>query len=167
MNYCELKTTDIANGPGVRVSLFVSGCRKHCKGCFNSETWDFAYGKPFDAQAEQAVLDALRPGYIEGITLLGGDPLEPENAEALVPFLRRLRAELPNKTVWCFTGDLFENLLKDEGAVQLLRLIDVLVDGPFVEAQKNITLRFRGSENQRLLDIPQSLAEGKAILWKE
>lgn len=163
MNYCEIKTTDIANGTGVRVSLFVSGCRHHCEGCFNPESWDFTYGSPFDAAAQQAVIAALAPTYIEGLTLLGGDPMEPENAAALLPFVKRVKERYPHKSIWCYTGDTFENLIQREDARALLAYIDVLVDGPFVSAKKNITLKFKGSENQRLLDIPKSLAAAKAM----
>ncbi len=167
MNYAEIKKTDIANGPGVRVSLFVSGCRHHCKGCFNPETWDFCYGSPFDEMVESQLLEALSPGYIAGLTLLGGDPLEKENTAALIPFLKKVRQRFPDKSIWCFTGDVYENLLKRADAKELFSLIDVLVDGPFIEAQKNITLRFRGSENQRLIDIPKSLATGLVVEWTE
>ena len=167
MNYGEIKRTDIANGPGVRVSLFVSGCRHHCKGCFNPETWDFAYGKCFDGAAEEEILSALAPDYITGLTLLGGDPLEAENVAVLIPFLKRVRGRFPQKSIWCFTGDLYENLLKRADARELLSLVDVLVDGPFVESRKNIMLRFRGSENQRLIDIKKSLAAGHAVEWEE
>jgi len=167
MNYGEIKKTDIANGPGVRVSLFVSGCRHHCKGCFNPETWDFAYGKRFDGAVEEEILSALAPDYITGLTLLGGDPLEAENVAALIPFIKRVRKRYPQKSIWCFTGDLYENLLKRADARELLSLTDVLVDGPFVESRKNIMLRFRGSENQRLIDIKKSLAAGHAVEWEE
>ena len=167
MNYCQIKKTDIANGPGVRVSLFVSGCRHHCKGCFNPETWDFAYGKPFDAVAQEEVLRLLAPDYITGLTLLGGDPLEVENTAALIPFVTQVRRRYPHKSIWCFTGDVYENLLKRTDARELLSCVDVLVDGPFVESQKNIMLRFRGSENQRLIDVKKSFAAGKAIEWTE
>ena len=167
MNYAEIKKTDIANGPGVRVSLFVSGCRHHCKGCFNPETWDFCYGSPFDKMVESQLLEALSPGYIAGLTLLGGDPLETENTVALLPFLKKVRQHLPSKSIWCFTGDIYENLLKRADAKELFSLIDVLVDGPFIEAQKNISLRFRGSENQRLIDIKKSLAAGTVVEWTE
>ena len=167
MNYCEIKTTDIANGPGVRVSLFVSGCRHHCEGCFNREAWDFDYGQPFTAETEEQLLSALRPAYVQGLTLLGGDPLEPENIRGLLPFLQRVRAELPQKDIWCFTGDTFEQLLQKRQAIELLQWVDVLVDGPFVLAKRNLMLKFRGSENQRLLDVQKSLAAGKAVAWEE
>ncbi len=167
MNYGEIKKTDIANGPGVRVSLFVSGCRHHCKGCFNPETWDFAFGKPFDGQAKEQIFELLSPDYIAGLTLLGGDPLEVENTAALIPFVKEVRARFPHKSIWCFTGDIYENLLKRADARELLAHIDVLVDGPFIESKKNMMLRFRGSENQRLLNIPKSFAAGKAVEWTE
>lgn len=167
MNYAEIKKTDVANGPGVRVSLFVSGCRHHCKGCFNPETWDFCYGSPFDETVESQLLEALSPNYIAGLTLLGGDPLETENTVALLPFLKKVRQHLPSKSIWCFTGDIYENLLKRADAKELFSLIDVLVDGPFIEAQKNISLRFRGSENQRIIDIQKSLAAGTVVEWTE
>lgn len=167
MNYAEIKKTDIANGPGVRVSLFVSGCRHHCKGCFNPETWDFCYGKPFDDVAKKQLLQALSPDYIAGLTLLGGDPLEPENTAALIPFLKEVRRLFPHKSIWCYTGDVYENLRKRTDAGELLKQIDVLVDGPFIEAQKNISLRFRGSENQRLLDVKKTINSQKAVEWTE
>ena len=167
MNYCEIKFTDVANGPGVRVSLFVSGCRHRCEGCFNPETWDFSYGQPFTEQTEQAILEALAPDYIQGLTLLGGDPLEPENRRALLPFLKRVRALYPNKDIWCFTGDTLEKLWKEKETTEFLQEIDVLVDGPFVLARRNLMLKFRGSDNQRLLDIPHSFAAGKAVEWEE
>ena len=167
MNYCEIKFTDVANGPGVRVSLFVSGCRHRCEGCFNPETWDFSYGQPFTEQTEQAILEALAPDYIQGLTLLGGDPLEPENRRALLPFLKRVRALYQKKDIWCFTGDTLEKLWKEKEATEFLKEIDVLVDGPFVLARRNLMLKFRGSDNQRLLDIPHSFAAGKAVEWEE
>lgn len=167
MNYCEIKTTDVANGPGVRVSLFVSGCRHRCEGCFNREAWDFGFGQPFTEATEQRLFSALTPDYVQGLTLLGGDPLERENIEGLLPFLKRVKEKFPRKDIWCFTGDTFENLLKNEQAMQLLSLVDVLVDGPYVQAKRNLMLKFRGSENQRLLDIPKSIAAGSAVEWTE
>ncbi len=167
MNFGEIKTTDIANGTGVRVSLFVSGCRHHCKGCFNPETWDFCYGKPFDTAAQEQLFSALKPSYIEGLTLLGGDPMEKENVEGLLPFIRALKEKFPQKNIWCYTGDIYENLLKRDDARQLLSYIDVLVDGPFIESQKKITLRFRGSENQRIIDVKESLKTNKTVLWTD
>ena len=167
MNYCEIKTTDIANGPGVRVSLFVSGCRHACEGCFNKEAWDFAYGNPFTPETEEQLLAALRPAYVQGLTLLGGEPMEPENIPALRAFVKRVREEVPGKDIWCFSGSVFETLIKRDDAKELLNLVDVLVDGPYVAAKRNLMLRFRGSENQRLLDIPKSMAAGCAVEWTE
>ena len=171
MNYANIKWYDIANGPGVRVSLFVSGCRNHCKNCFNPETWDFEYGKPFTEEVEDKILKALEPEYIRGFTLLGGDPFEPENCEALVPFMRRLRKLYPDKSVWCYTGyDLERDLLTGkkgdaETVLKLLRTVDVLVDGRFVEELKDLNLRFRGSSNQRIIALKESLKKDKLVLW--
>lgn len=171
MNYAELKTTDIANGEGVRVSLFVSGCRRRCKGCFNEIAWDFSYGKPFDGEAKRLVLEALSPDYIAGLTLLGGDPFEPENQLALLPFVREVREKFPNKTIWCFTGYTFSNGgIAEEHAnlpqtKELISLIDVLVDGRFEELQKDIRLVFRGSANQRVIDVKRSLESGEVVLY--
>lgn len=170
MNYAEIKNCDIANGPGVRVSLFVSGCTHHCPGCFNEVAWDFDYGKPFTRETEDAILDMLRPDYVRGLTLLGGEPFEPQNQEAVVGLLRRIRQELPGKSVWAFSGYLFDKDILS-GCLgdtrEYLSYLDVLVDGPFVEAKKNLSLRFRGSENQRLIDVPASLKAGKVILWQD
>lgn len=163
MNYAKIKCTDIANGPGVRVSLFVSGCRRRCPGCFNPEAWDFQYGQPFTEAEEDRIIAALAPEHIKGLSLLGGEPLEPENQQVLAAFLRRLRQTLPNKTVWCYTGFTFEELYPDRA--NFLRLIDILVDGAFVEDEKDLNLRFRGSDNQRILDMPRSLKAGAAVLW--
>ena len=173
MNYGEIKTTDIADGVGVRVSLFVSGCTHHCKGCFQPETWDFSYGKPFTEETEEYIIQALKPSYITGLTLLGGEPFEPENQRVLLPFLKKVKERLPNKTIWCYTGYTLEKDLLAESRArcevtdEMLRLIDVLVDGEFVEELKNITLLFRGSENQRLIDLPKSLSENKIVLWEK
>ena len=170
MNYSVIKKFDIANGPGVRVSLFVSGCTHHCKGCFNPETWDFNFGQPFTEETEAEILKALEPSHIRGLTLLGGEPFEPENQARLLPFVRRVRAAYPEKTVWCYTGYLFdEELLGDssahcEATLPLLQLIDVLVDGTFIEGAKNLNIRFRGSTNQRIIDVPRSLAEQKTVV---
>lgn len=149
MNYCGIKKTDIANGPGVRVSLFVSGCRNHCPGCFQPETWDFAYGEPFTKKTEKELIRALRPSWIQGLSILGGDPMEPENQKALLPFLKRLRLMCPDKDVWLYTGYLYE-AVKD---AEILKWVDVIVDGPFVEAKKDISLAFRGSNNQRIIRL--------------
>ena len=169
MNYGEIKNFDIANGEGVRVSLFVSGCTHHCKNCFNRETWDFSFGKPFTAETEELLLAELKPDYINGLSLLGGEPFEPQNQAALLPFLRRVKARFPDKTVWCYTGYLFDaELLSDSRARcaetdAMLSLIDVLVDGEFVQALHNISLQFRGSSNQRIIDVPKSLASGTVV----
>ena len=143
MNYADIKKTDIANGPGVRVSLFVSGCRNRCPGCFNPETWDFAYGQPFTRKTEKEILKALRPSWIQGFSILGGDPMEPENQRALLPLLKRIRIMLPGKDVWLYTGYRLED-------VQSSPLLPY-VDGPFVESEKDIALAFRGSRNQRII----------------
>lgn len=172
MNYATIKYYDVANGPGVRVSLYVSGCRNHCKNCFNPETWDFCYGQPFTSVEEQKIIDALKPDYIKGFTLLGGDPFEPENQLALVDFMERLRAIYPNKSFWCFTGYLFENIVAGKQgdkatANRLLSTFDMLVDGCFVEELKDLNLLFKGSSNQRSVLVQRSLQEGKVVLWDE
>lgn len=170
MNYATIKNCDIANGPGVRVSLFVSGCTHRCPGCFNEVAWDFNYGQPFTEETIQSILDMLRPSYIKGLTLLGGEPFEPQNQAAVVQLLRRIRAELPEKSIWAFSGYLFEkDILSGRigDTAEYLSYLDVLVDGPFVEAKKNLSLRFRGSENQRIIDVKASLAEGRTVLWDD
>ena len=149
MNYAEIKKVDIANGPGVRVSLFVSGCRNHCKGCFNPETWDFDYGRPFTRATEDEIIEALRPSWIQGLSILGGEPTEEENAAVLIPFLKRVRAALPDKDIWLYSGYTYEALRDKE----ILSLADVLVDGPFLLKQKDAGLAFRGSRNQRIIDL--------------
>lgn len=166
MNYGEIKSFDIANGEGVRVSLFVSGCTHHCKNCFNKETWDFSFGKPFTKEVEDSIIEMLSPDYIDGLSLLGGEPFEPQNQRALLPFLRRVKEKFPDKSIWCYTGYLFDDeLLSDSRARcectdEMLSLIDVLVDGEFVQELYNITLAFRGSENQRIIDVQKSLETG-------
>ena len=159
MNYCEIKNCDIANGRGVRVTLFVSGCRNHCKGCFQPETWDFNFGEHFTEEVENQILEMLEPSYIDGLTLLGGDPFEPENQRDLINFLRRVKSSFPRKNIWCYTGYTYETL-KTEGSHprcevtdEMLSMIDTLVDGPFGEELKDISLAFRGSSNQRILDL--------------
>lgn len=149
MNYAEIKKVDISNGPGVRVSLFVSGCRNHCKGCFNPETWDFDYGRPFTRATEDEIIEALRPSWIQGLSILGGEPTEEENAAVLIPFLKRVRAVLPDKDIWLYSGYTYEALRDKE----ILTLADVLVDGPFLLEQKDAGLAFRGSRNQRIIDL--------------
>ena len=170
MNYGEIKNYDIANGEGVRVSLFVSGCTHHCKNCFNPETWSFEYGKPFTKGTEDYIIECLSPDYIDGLSLLGGEPFEPQNQEVLLPFLRRVKNELPNKNIWCYTGYLFDRELLSESRArceftdEMLSLIDVLVDGEFVQALHDISLAFRGSSNQRIIDVQKSLETGEVKL---
>ncbi len=173
MYYGEIKNCDIANGFGVRVSLFVSGCTNHCEHCFQPQTWDFRYGKPFTEETERQLLSMLAPGYINGLTLLGGEPFEPANQRVLLPFLRRVRRALPQKDIWSFTGFTWEELRtpgaypRCEATDKLLSLLDVLVDGRYVEAKHDISLRFRGSSNQRIIDVPATLACGELTLWDE
>ena len=173
MNYGNIKECDIADGPGVRVTLFVSGCRHHCKGCFNSETWNFQYGVPFTEETQDKILKLLEPGYIQGFTLLGGEPFEPENQRGILPFLQKLKQEFPEKTVWAYTGFVLEDLMTEgthphcEITETILSLIDVLIDGRFVEAKKDLSLQFRGSSNQRIIDLKKTLAEGRVILWED
>lgn len=173
MNYAEIKTNDIANGPGVRVSLFVSGCRHKCKNCFNQVAWDFHYGKEFTRETMDELIEYLRPYYIRGLTLLGGEPLEYENQVGLLPFIRRVKEELPDKDIWCFSGFLFDKEITEqmypkwEVTRQLLSCLDVMVDGRYVDALRDISLRFRGSSNQRLIDVQKSLTAGKVVLWEE
>ena len=163
MNYAAIKPCDIANGPGVRVSLFVSGCTHHCPGCFQPETWDFSYGTPFTEETCRQILQLLQPDYIRGLTLLGGEPFEPANQQALLPLVREVRQRYPAKTIWAFSGYTFDQL-RD---APLLPLVDVLVDGPFVEARKDLGLRFRGSSNQRLIDILKTRSAGSVVLWDD
>ena len=170
MNYANIKEFDIADGPGVRVSLFVSGCRHHCRGCFQPETWDFGYGQPYTLQTEAAVLELLRPDYIQGLTLLGGEPFEPENQKELVRLLEAVREKYPSRDIWCYTGYTYDRDLRPGGKVytactdRMLACLDVLVDGEFVEEKKDITLRFRGSSNQRIIDVRKSQACGEVVL---
>lgn len=170
MNYGAIKKCDIANGVGVRTVLFVSGCTHHCKGCFQPETWNFDYGERYTKETEDEIIESLKPDYVDGITLLGGEPFEPENQRELVKLLRRIKKELPQKTVWSFSGYTYEELTGDSRAVcevtnEMLSMLDVLVDGEFIEAKRNISLRFRGSENQRLIDMNKTRKEGKIVLW--
>lgn len=170
MHYATIKNCDIANGPGVRVSLFVSGCTHRCPGCFNAEAWDFDYGQPFTQQTVEDILDMLRPAYIRGLTLLGGEPFEPQNQEPILELLRRIKRELPEKSIWAFSGYLFDkDILSGRlgDTREYLSYLDVLVDGPFIQEKKNLALRFRGSENQRLIDVPASLAAGTIVLWQD
>lgn len=169
MNYGEIKNYDIANGEGVRVSLFVSGCTHHCKNCFNKETWNFDYGKPFTKETEDYIIECLSHGYIDGLSLLGGEPFEPQNQSVLLPFLRRVKKELPNKTIWCYSGYIFDKeLLNDsrarcEHTDEMLSMLDVLVDGEFVQDLYDISLSFRGSSNQRIIDVKKSLQSGETV----
>ena len=170
MNYATIKNCDIANGPGVRVSLFVSGCTHRCKGCFNEVAWDFDYGEPFTQETVETILNMLRPSYVRGLTLLGGEPFEPQNQGAVVELLRRIKKEMPEKSIWAFSGYLFDKDIisgRLGDCSEYLSYLDVLVDGPFVEAKKNLSLRFRGSENQRLIDVPASLRAGEVVLWED
>lgn len=173
MHYGEIKNCDIANGIGVRVSLFVSGCTNHCEGCFQPETWDFNYGNDFTEETENQILEMLAPDYICGLTVLGGEPFEPENQRVLVDFLRKVRRKYPEKSIWCFTGFTLEMLETEgthchcEATEEMLSLIDVLVDGRFDKNKKNISLRFRGSENQRLIDLNLTRECGTLTLWNE
>lgn len=171
MYYGNIKNTDIANGEGIRITLFVSGCTHHCKNCFNPETWDFNYGKPFTKEVEDQILSLLEPSYVNGLTLLGGEPMEPQNQQALLPFLKRVKEKFGDtKNIWSYTGYIFDKDLVEGGRAhcqstdQLLSLIDVLVDGPFVESLKNLSLKFRGSSNQRVIDLKQTLKTGKIVL---
>ena len=170
MNYATIKNNDIANGPGVRVSLFVSGCTHHCKGCFNEVAWDFDYGTPFTQETVDMILSMISHPHIKGLTLLGGEPFEPQNQPAIVELLRQIKDKYPEKSIWAFPGYLFDkDILSGRlgDTSEYLSYLDVLVDGPFVEAKKNLTLRFRGSENQRLIDVPASLASGEVVLWDD
>ena len=173
MNYATIKKHDIANGPGVRVSLFVSGCTHHCEGCFNPETWDFQYGTPYTQETELEILEALAPDHIRGLSLLGGEPLEPENQRALLPFVKSVKALYPHKTIWCYTGNTYERDILQPGpgrcevTDEFLQYIDVLVDGDFVQDQHDISLRFRGSSNQRIIDMNATRAAGHVVPWQD
>lgn len=173
MNYATIKNCDIANGPGVRVSLFVSGCTHHCPGCFNEVAWDFEYGEPFTEETIDMIIRMMEPAHIKGLTLLGGEPFEPQNQPNLVKLLRRVKEVYPEKSIWAFSGYLFDKdilawrLGPREITEEYLGYLDVLVDGPFILAKKNLSLRFRGSENQRLIDVPESLRRGEVVLWQD
>ena len=170
MNYATIKKNDIANGPGIRVSLFVSGCRHRCRNCFNREAWDFSYGQPFTKETADEILSTLAPSYVAGLSFLGGEPLEPENQPALLELARQFKERFPQKTLWCYTGFTFETDLltgsvgEPEILKGLLSLIDVLVDGKFVEELKDAGLIFRGSSNQNIIDVPKSLEAGRMVL---
>ncbi|MBQ2701702.1 MAG: anaerobic ribonucleoside-triphosphate reductase activating protein [Clostridia bacterium] len=173
MNYATIKWTDIANGEGVRISLFVSGCTHHCKNCFNEIAWDFNYGELFDEAVQEKIIKELASPFIAGLSLLGGEPLEPSNQRGLAKFVKRVRETYPNKTIWCYTafvfdpttGELCERAKNTEVTKELISCFDVLVDGPFVEELKKITLKFRGSSNQRVIDVKKSLSEKKCVLY--
>ena len=173
MHYATIKNCDIANGPGVRVSLFVSGCTHRCPGCFNEIAWDFGYGEEFTQNTIDSILNMLKPAHIKGLTLLGGEPFEPENQPAIVELLRQVKATYPEKSIWAFSGYLFDKdilagkLGPWETTKEYLSYLDVLVDGPFVMAKKDLSLRFRGSSNQRLIDVPKSLHSGSVVLWED
>ena len=173
MNYATIKNCDIANGPGVRISLFVSGCTHHCKGCFNEVAWDFDYGTPFTQETIDQILEMMKPNYIKGITLLGGEPFEPQNQPALVDLLRQIKAKYPEKSIWAFSGYLFDKdilpgRLGDPAVTkEFISYLDVLVDGRFVLEKKNLSLRFRGSSNQRIIHVPASLEKGEIVLWED
>ena len=173
MNYATIKNNDIANGPGVRVSLFVSGCTHKCPGCFNEVAWDFDYGQPFTQETIDTILDMLKPPHIKGLTLLGGEPFEPQNQLAVVELLRQIKAKYPEKTIWAYSGYLFDRdilagrLGPKEITDEYVSYLDVIVDGRFVLSRKNLSLRFRGSDNQRLIDVKASLKAGEVILWQD
>ena len=173
MNYATIKNCDIANGPGVRVSLFVSGCTHRCPGCFNEEAWDFNYGNPFTQKTIYDIQAMLKPSHVKGLTLLGGEPFEPQNQPEIVNLLRQIKAAYPEKSIWAFSGYLFDKdilagrLGPWEITKEFLSYLDVLVDGPFVMGKKDLTLRFRGSSNQRLIDVPASLREERVVIWED
>lgn len=174
MYYGAIKKNDIANGAGVRVTLFVSGCTHHCDGCFQPETWNFTYGQLFTAETEKELLEAMKPEYVQGLTLLGGEPMEPENQRVLASFLHKVKAQYPEKNIWCFSGYLYEELsgqskgtgrARCEVTDEMLSMIDVLVDGEFELEKRNLMLKFRGSENQRLIDLNKTREQGEVVLW--
>lgn len=174
MHYATIKNCDIANGPGVRVSLFVSGCTRRCPDCFNSEAWAFDYGEPFTQGTIDHLLKMLSPSYIRGLSILGGEPMEPQNQPGVLELVRRVREQLPEKNIWCYTGYILEQHLLsgqlcnlEAVTLPLLRSLDVLVDGPFIAAEKDLSLSFRGSRNQRLIDMPKTLAKGSVVLWSD
>ncbi len=172
MNYADIKRIDVANGPGVRVSLFVSGCTHHCKGCFNPETWDFNYGELFTEKQVDEIISYLEPDHIKGLSLLGGEPFEYSNQQGLLPLLRKFKETYPNKDVWCYTGYLFdENIVKEmmvkwPETREIIKYIDIIVDGKFIQELKDLNLVFRGSSNQRIIDVQKSLETGDVILWE-
>lgn len=174
MNYCNIKKFDIANGEGIRTTLFVSGCTNRCKNCFQPETWSFDYGKPFTEEVEEEILDTFKNTSVKGLTLLGGEPMEPSNQRALLPFLKKFKEKYPRCDLWLFTGNLYEELNGTAGShpkcievtAEILALVDILVDGRFVEEEKRLGLRFRGSANQRIIDMNKTRREGKIVIWE-
>ncbi len=172
MYYADIKRCDVANGEGVRVSLFVSGCTHHCKECFNKEAWDFKYGEPFTDKEIQKILDYMEPDYVAGLSLLGGEPMEPVNQESLLPLLRLVHDKYPQKNIWCYSGYLFDRDIvgkmckESEVTRELISYIDILVDGEFIVEQKNLKVNFRGSDNQRIIDVPRSFETGTVVHWK-
>ncbi len=174
MNYGEIKKNDISNGIGVRTSLFVSGCRHHCKDCFNAQTWDFGFGEAFTEQTMMEILESCEPDWINGLSLLGGEPFEPENQRVLLPFLVMFKEKFPDKDIWCYSGFTFEEITgraksraKTDVSAEMLSLIDVLVDGRFEESKKDISLKFRGSSKQRIIDVQKTLSEKRIVLYME
>ena len=173
MNYANIKNCDVANGEGVRVTLFVSGCTNRCEHCFQPETWDFNFGEPFTKEIEDKILDMLKPVYINGLTLLGGEPFEPQNQRALLPLVKRVREAYPDKNIWAFSGFTYDELMRDgshprcEVTDELLSLVDVLVDGRYVHAKRNLSLKFRGSSNQRVIDLKKTKENGAVTLFCE
>ncbi len=169
MYFADIKKVDVANGPGVRISLFVSGCTHHCKGCFNEEAWDFKYGKEFTKEDEDYIIELLKPAHIDGITILGGEPFEYVNQKGILPLIRRIKKEMPEKSIWCFSGYTFDKDILDDmcqkwdETKELISYIDVIVDGKFELENKNIKLKFRGSSNQRIIDVKESLKKNKVI----
>lgn len=172
MHYGEIKNCDIANGIGIRITLFVSGCLNRCKNCFQPETWDFEYGKPFTAETEDYILRLLEPSYINGLTVLGGEPFEPSNQKALYPFLKKVKSSFPDKSIWIFSGFTYEELYDKNSRSfcaetdKILNLADVLVDGRYDDSLRDISLKFRGSSNQRIIDVQKTRGENKIVLWK-
>ena len=172
MNYADIKRCDVANGEGVRVSLFVSGCTHHCKECFNKEAWDFNYGKPFTEKEIDTIMEYLKPGYVAGLSLLGGEPMEPSNQEGILPLLRRVKKTYPEKNIWCYTGYLFDKDILDrmcqesEITKEIVSYLDIVVDGEFVVKQKNLKVNFRGSDNQRIIDVKKTMEAGKIVHWE-
>ena len=167
MNYCNIKYCDIANGTGVRTVLFVSGCTHHCRGCFQPDTWDFEYGDEFTKETAERIVESLAYDYIEGLTLLGGEPMEEVNQAGLLPVLESIRDRYgDSKNIWCYTGYTWEEIEQDPALLDVVRELDVLVDGPFLMAERDISLRFRGSRNQRLIDVQTTLSTGRLTTWQ-